>query len=291
VIKKVKNYFTYNKKERNGILLLSFVLFLLLIFYQFTHLFVSETITDFSEFEKAIAELKYIEEDAKSEYKNSLFKFNPNSLNDNGWLALGLSEGKLKVLRNYQNSGGYFKQKEDLKRCYAIGDDFYNKIKNYVVIPRIDNLQTSKKEIKADNSQPITIVKIVELNQADSLQLISIKGIGPFYAKQIIKYRKELGGFLSYNQFFEIWGLDKLDLEKLKVQTQIDTTRIRKININKVDINEFRKHPYINYKEAKMIVNYRVQHGNFNEVKDIQRIKPISPEIFCKIAPYLITND
>jgi|TARA_B100000959_G_scaffold153486_1_gene160985 DNA uptake protein ComE-like DNA-binding protein len=291
VIKKVKNYFTYNKKERNGILLLSFVLFLLLIFYQFTHLFVSETITDFSEFEKAIAELKYIEEDAKSEYKDSLFKFNPNSLNDNGWLALGLSEGKLKVLRNYQNSGGYFKQKEDLKRCYAIGDDFYNKIKNYVVIPRIDNLQTSKKEIKADNSQPITIVKIVELNQADSLQLISIKGIGPFYAKQIIKYRKELGGFLSYNQFFEIWGLDKLDLEKLKVQTQIDTTRIRKININRTEINEFRKHPYINYKEAKMIVNYRTQHGDFKSLKDIQKIKPISPEKFRKIAPYLRMND
>ncbi len=291
MIKKVKNYFTYNKKERNGILLLSFVLFLLLIFYQFTHLFVSETITDFSEFEKAIAELKYIEEDAKSEYKDSLFKFNPNSLNDNGWLALGLSEGKLKVLRNYQNSGGYFKQKEDLKRCYAIGDDFYNKIKNYVVIPRIDNLQTSKKEIKADNSQPITIVKIVELNQADSLQLISIKGIGPFYAKQIIKYRKELGGFLSYNQFFEIWGLDKLDLEKMKVQTQIDTTRIRKININRTEINEFRKHPYINYKEAKMIVNYRTQHGDFKSLKDIQKIKPISPEKFRKIAPYLRMND
>ena len=291
MIKKVKDYFTYNRKERNGILLLSFVLFLLLIFYQFTHLFVSETITDFSEFEKAIAELKYIEEDAKSEYKDSLFKFNPNSLNDNGWLALGLSEGKLKVLRNYQNSGGYFKQKEDLKRCYAIGDDFYNKIKNYVVIPRIDNLQTSKKEIKADNSQPITIVKIVEINQADSLQLISIKGIGPFYAKQIIKYRKELGGFLSYNQFFEIWGLDKLDLEKLKVQTQIDTTRIRKININRTEINEFRKHPYINYKEAKMIVNYRTQHGDFKSLKDIQKIKPISPEKFRKIAPYLRMND
>ena len=291
MIKKVKNYFTYNKKERNGILLLSFVLFLLLIFYQFTHLFVSETITDFSEFEKAIAELKYIEEDAKSEYKDSLFKFNPNSLNDNGWLALGLSEGKLKVLRNYQNSGGYFKQKEDLKRCYAIGDDFYNKIKNYVVIPRIDNLQTSKKEIKADNSQPITIVKIVELNQADSLQLISIKGIGPFYAKQIIKYRNELGGFLSYTQFAEIWGLDKLDLDKLKDQTQIDTTRIRKININRTEINEFRKHPYINYKEAKMIVNYRTQHGDFKSLKDIQKIKPISPEKFRKIAPYLRMND
>ncbi len=96
---------------------------------------------------------------------------------------------------------------------------------------------------------------------------------------------------LSYNQFFEIWGLDKLDLEKLKVQTQIDTTRIRKININRTEINEFRKHPYINYKEAKMIVNYRTQHGDFKSLKDIQKIKPISPEKFRKIAPYLRMND
>ena len=272
-------------------MLLSFTLIILIIFYHFTPLLKTEDKTDFSEFKKAIQELKYTDDIPKLKTKDSLFVFNPNTLNDNGWLVFGLSEGKLKVLRNYQKSGGYFKQKEDLKRCYAIGDDFYNKIKNYVTIPKIDKLQTSKEDIKTNKSQPTTIVQIVELNQADSLQLISIKGIGPFYAKQIIKYRKELGGFLSYNQFFEIWGLDKLDLEKLKVQTQIDTTRIRKININRTEINEFRKHPYINYKEAKMIVNYRTQHGDFKSLKDIQKIKPISPEKFRKIAPYLRMND
>jgi len=265
-------------------LLLSFVLFLLLIFYQFTHLFVSETITDFSEFEKAIAELEYSEKETKPIQIDSLFEFNPNSLDDNGWLALGLSEGKLIVLRNYQKSGGYFKQKKDLKRCYAIGDDFYNKIQDYVIIPKVERPEETikKKEIRK---------QLVELNLADSLELVEIKGIGPFYAKQILKYRHELGGFLSYNQFTEIWGLEKLDLEKFKQQTQIDTTRIKKININKVGINELKEHPYINYKEAKMIVNYRVQHSDFKSLKDIQKIKPISPEKFRKIAPYLTTND
>ena len=284
MIKKVKDYFTYNRKERNGILLLSFVLFLLLIFYQFTHLFVSETITDFSEFEKAIAELEYSDKETKPIQIDSLFDFNPNSLDDNGWLALGLSEGKLIVLRNYQKSGGYFKQKEDLKRCYAIGDDFYDKIQDYVIIPKVERPEETikKKEIRK---------QLVELNLADSLELVEIKGIGPFYAKQILKYRHELGGFLSYNQFTEIWGLEKLDLEKFKQQTQIDTTRIKKININKVGINELKEHPYINYKEAKMIVNYRVQHSDFKSLKDIQKIKPISPEKFRKIAPYLTTND
>ena len=133
-----KDYFTFNKKERNGILILCFVLFLLLIFYQFTHLFVSETTTDFSEFEKAISDLDYLEEKEIASKEAALFYFNPNTLDDKGWLTLGLSEAKLQVLRNYQKSGGYFKNNEDLQRCYAFGDAFYNSIKDYVQIPKLD---------------------------------------------------------------------------------------------------------------------------------------------------------
>jgi DNA uptake protein ComE-like DNA-binding protein/cell division protein FtsB len=282
--RKLKNYFTFNKKERNGILLLSFVLLVLVVFYQFAHLLKKETKIDFSDFEKEIAALKYDVEKEKISKKNVMFHFNPNTLNDEGWLALGLSKSKLKILRNYQNSGGYFKQKEDLKRCYAFADEFYNIIKEYAIFQKTIKPATT-------NYQPKTTNQIIELNKADSLTLLSLKGIGPFYAKQIIKYRKELGGFLNYNQFTEIWGLEKLDVEKLQKQTTIDTLYIRKININTVSIEILRNHPYLNYKEAKMIVNFRVQHGNFSSVKDIQKIKPISRELFRKIAPYLKVDD
>ena len=284
MIEKIKDYFQFNKKERNGILLLSFILFFLILFYQFSYLLKTETKTDFSDFEKILSELDYANEAPQLKEKNSLFKFNPNTLNDDGWLALGLSEGKLKVLRNYQKSGGYFKQKEDLQRCYAFGDAFYNTIKEYVSIPEIH-------ELESKILQPITLPQIIELNQADSLSLISIKGIGPFYAKQILKYRSELGGFYSYNQFSEIWGLEKLDVEKFKLQTLIDTLYISKINVNTIELEQLKIHPYLNYKQAKMIVNYRIQHGDFRQVKDIQKIRPISPEIFRKIAPYLQTHD
>ena len=113
----LKDYFSFNKKERNGILLLSFILFFLILFYQFSYLLKTETKTDFSDFEKALSELEYTNDSPQLKENKSLFRFNPNTLNDDGWLALGLSEGKLKVLRNYQKSGGYFKQKEDLQRC------------------------------------------------------------------------------------------------------------------------------------------------------------------------------
>jgi len=284
VIEKIKDYFQFNKKERNGILLLSFILFFLILFYQFSYLLKTETKTDFSDFEKILSELEYANDSPQLKEKRSLFSFNPNTLNDDGWLALGLSEGKLKVLRNYQKSGGYFKLKEDLQRCYAFGDAFYNTIKEYVSIPKID-------ELESNSQQPITISQIIELNQADSLALISIKGIGPFYAKQILKYRSELGGFYFYNQFTEIWGLEKLDVEKLKQQTIIDTLYISKINVNTIELEQLKMHPYFNYKQAKMIINYRIQHGDFKQVKDIQKIRPISQEIFRKIAPYLETHD
>ncbi len=284
MIGKVKDYFQFNKKERNGILLLSCLLLLLVLFYQFSYLLKQESKTDFSAFEKALTELEYKQEAIIEKQKDSLFYFNPNTLNDKGWLALGLSLKRIKTLRNYQKSGGVFNENLELKKCFAISGEFYNKIEKYISIPEI-------KKIEKDITKPKTTQQLVELNQADSLQLLSIKGVGPFYAKQILKYRKELGGFRNYKQFTEIWGLENLEFEKFKQQTFIDTLYIRKMNINTESLEQLKLHPYLNYKQAKMIVNYRKQHGSFQQLKDIRKIKPISLELFRKIAPYFKIHD
>jgi len=284
VIGKIKDYFQFNKKERNGILLLSCLLLLLILFYQFSHLLKQESRTDFSSFEKALAELEYEQEPTIEKQKDSLFYFNPNTLADKGWLVLGLPSTKLSVLRNFQKSGAIFKTKTDLKHYFAITDEFYEKVEKYISIPEIKKTETPINKTKKTN-------QIVELNQADSLQLISINGVGPFYAKQILKYRKELGGFRNYDQLTEIWGLENLEIQKLKQQTSIDTLHIRKVNVNTIELEQLKLHPYLNYKQAKMILNYRKQHGDFKQVKDIRKIKPISPELFRKIAPYLKTHD
>ena len=284
MIGKIKDYFQFNKKERNGILLLSCLLLVLVVFYQFSYLLKQESKTDFSAFEKALAELEYEQEPTIEKQNDSLFFFNPNTLNDKGWFALGLSSKRINTLRNFQKTGATFKTKKDLKKCFSITDEFYKRIKEFVLIPEIKNSGTT-------SIKPKTTRQLVEINKADSLQLITINGVGPFYAKQILKYRKQLGGFISYNQITEIWGLENLEFEKFKQKTSVDTLCISKININTVELNELRLHPYLNYKQAKMIVNYRKQHGSFKQVKDIRKIKPITLELFRKIAPYLKTHD
>jgi competence protein ComEA len=283
----LKNYFRFNKKERNGILLLSFILMVTIVYYNSMHLFQDKTKTDFSEFESLIP---VVEEKLYESKKDSLFVFNPNTLDDEGWILLGLSSKQLSIFRNYQKSGVVFYNKEELKKCFAISEEFTDKVSDFITFPEkeiFSKKEFNQEEIKKKND----VLIIVELNSADSITLISINGIGPFYAKQIIKYRNDLGGFLSYSQFSEIWGLEKLDLNKIKLQTTLDTTLIQKININSSTVDELRMHPYFRYKQANTIINYRSQHGNFKEIKDIQKIVLIDSQLFRKIAPYLKIHD
>jgi len=82
-----------------------------------------------------------------------------------------------------------------------------------------------------------------------------------------------------------------LDINNFKNQTKIDTILIKKININSATFDQLYSHPYINYNQSKAIINYRLQHGQFIDIKDIQNIVLIDSDLFRKIAPYLKLYD
>ena len=125
-----KDYFQFNKKERNGILLLSFILLLTIVYYNIMYLFTDKQKTDFSEFDNLIPKTEDVIE---KEQTDSLFVFNPNVLNDKGWIMLGLTEKQISIFRNYQRSGIIFYSTEDLSKCYAISDEFINKTTEYII--------------------------------------------------------------------------------------------------------------------------------------------------------------
>ena len=283
----LKDYFQFNKKERNGILLLSFILLLTIMYYNIMYLFIDKQKTDFSEFDNLIPETEDVIEKQQTD---SLFVFNPNTLNDKGWSMLGLTEKQISIFRNYQSSGIVFYSSEDLSKCYAISDDFVNRVADFIIFPQRKE-KKEKVKIKKSDEKSDEQLQIIDLNSADSILLIRINGVGPFYSKQILEYREKLGGFISYTQFSEIWGLEKLDINNFKNQTKIDTTFIKKININSATFDQLYFHPYINYNQSKAIINYRLQHGQFIDIKDIQNIVLIDSDLFRKIAPYLKLYD
>jgi DNA uptake protein ComE-like DNA-binding protein len=68
---------------------------------------------------------------------------------------------------------------------------------------------------------------------------------------------------------------------------EFDALIFRKIPINTVTLEDLSAHPYISYSEAKVLVAYRKQHGNFKSPDDLLKIKIFKSAWVEKIKPYL----
>lgn len=127
---------------------------------------------------------------------------------------------------------------------------------------------------------------LLELNTADSFQLDQLRGIGPAFAKRIIKYRQRLGGYYQVSQLLEVFGMDQERFELLRSQVRLDTNRIRKLNINNLPKDSLKVHPYIRWNLANLIVTYREKHGKYNAVEDLKKLDLLNDSIYAKLAPY-----
>jgi len=127
----------------------------------------------------------------------------------------------------------------------------------------------------------------IDINRADSAQLLPLPGIGPVYAGRIIKYRSLLGGFVSEEQLGEVYGMPVETLDLIKDGISIDTVAIRKIPLNSATFRELLKHPYLEYDDVKAIVNYRDFAGDIQSIQELQENYILPDSVMKKLIPYL----
>lgn len=231
------------------------------------------------------------------------FDFNPNTISKDSLIALGISSKTAYNWTKYTSKGGHFKIKTDIKKIYGITNNIYNKIEKHILLP--DKITKKETSFKKDESKPITYkqerhytqkqnynTKSLErysfdINSCSKEDLIKLNGIGEVLSTRIIKFRDKLGGFYSKNQIAEVYGLSKETFDKIKSQLTIQKPLIRKLKINIVDKRTLKDFPYISYRLAKQIINYRKQNGNFKNSEDFRQIRSIDSLLFNKIEPYL----
>ena len=128
---------------------------------------------------------------------------------------------------------------------------------------------------------------VVELNNADTTTLQLLHGIGPAYARRIVRYRERLGGFIDVGQLLEVYGFTPELLAHIAPSLTLDTSSIRRIDINNIGLKQLIQHPYIEYYQARDIVNLRNRGVRFSSADDLRAVPSMADSTLARLLPYL----
>lgn len=229
---------------------------------------------------------------AKKDYESAyyqLFAFDPNTTDSVGFVKLGLKPFIAKNILKYRSKGGKFKNADAFAKVYGISPEKFEELKPYINIKEVEKVSEAK---KTESAPALTSTKkddiVLDLNTADTAQLMQVKGIGRGYAKGIVGYRKVLGGYYSVEQLREVYGMRPENFEKIRFSFTADGSQIRKINVNTASLERLRSHPYIrSFEKAKAIYEYRRKKVKLKNMDDLSALQELTEEDLRKLTPYL----
>lgn len=296
----LKSYFQFTRKERNGILLLLVIVGLIWTAYLCSDYFFENNVNDYRSFEQKIDLFyKSIDSTNTSKQQTHIVSFNKdtcivdiNAPRFENLLCIGLNERLSRTWLNYILKGGKFKQIDDVKKLWGMNDSIYNIILPYLTITKrenkhTDNTNTNNEKQKNYKKAESKIIKMVELNTADTSLLKTLPGIGSSFASRIVKYRNRLGGFFSIEQLKEIYGLSKELFDKISPYVYVDVFEINKVNVNTDDYSTLIQNPYFTKETVKAILKYRKKIDKINDEKELIFNRIISEDDWAKLKWYI----
>ncbi|UCG27269.1 MAG: helix-hairpin-helix domain-containing protein, partial [Bacteroidales bacterium] len=251
----LREYLSFSRREQNGILVLVSIIVILILVRLAINIIKPGNDTSPEEIDQFIADLEKLEspgmesrtalyeggDSNQNREEDSMFSFDPNVTSREDLLKLGLTERVINTIFNYLESGGRFYKKEDLRKIYGLSGDTYLKLEPYI---QIDSQTEENDHFPASRKPGESGLEPIEINSADTMDLMPLKGIGPVLSRRILKYRNLLGGFYWKEQLLEVYGLTSVTYSEIEAFIEIDTFLVKKINLNQCTYADLIRHPY-----------------------------------------------
>lgn len=221
--------------------------------------------------------------------------FDPNTVSFDELLKMGLNKRSASIWVKYTSKGGQFKKAEDVLKIYDLPEEWYQQAKSYLQIQTKSDLEEGTpekasyssfegKKFSKKGAQPCMPI---DVNTADTAAWQSLRGIGKVLANRIIKFRDKLGGFYQIDQVKETFGLADSVYQKIRPCLQLNTQTLKPLLINQASFNELASHPYLGFKAAKAIMNWKDQHGPFGKMEDLEALVALEAGKLEKLKPYV----
>ncbi|MFW6371328.1 MAG: ComEA family DNA-binding protein [Bacteroidota bacterium] len=200
--------------------------------------------------------------------------FDPNTAGAEVLTGFGFNKFQASNIVKYRAKGGRFHAPGDVLKIYGVDSAMFLSVKEYIQLEQTE-VENSQEDI------------LVELNSADSLELVKLRGIGPVFAARIIRYRNLLGGFSSSDQLLEVYGFPEETFFQLKESFVVDTLGVKKIRLNFAEYSDLIRHPYLKRNHVETILRYRDRHGPFSSRQQLMNSGLIDSVSYQRIKPYL----
>ncbi|MFK7903937.1 MAG: helix-hairpin-helix domain-containing protein [Chitinophagales bacterium] len=258
----IKEYFTFSRRERNGVMVLLILIAITLVLpYTYPYLIPSEEI-DFSEFEADVARFrKAVAENPQQDYDDdewaeneeemeegeanstkAAFDFNPNELTYEQGKSLGLSHKIALRITKYLKAGGRFFKKEDLKKIYDFSDEDYERLAPFVILEEDKKSERGKKKTykqkdfgEKKDKKHFKKKKFEEDDSSVEVRLFPFDpnklsyeegrqlGLSNQAAKALVNFVKKGMVFRKKEDFKKVYGVTEADYERLQDFIQIET--------------------------------------------------------------------
>lgn len=301
----LKEWLTYSKGERYGILIIFVLLILMVLFPTLKRTFFEgssgiDGVEMRNRVDSFFLALRYqtdkvsptfaiSDEEGVGVKPSELFPFDPNLASISELMRLGFSEKQSLAIENLRAKGWRFQSANDFAKVYVVDSMMFKRLEPFISIPPSDH-PWQRQALRNDSLRQIREKFVVELNSADTNELVKLRGIGRGFARRIAAHRSLLGGYMSIEQLTDIYGITPELVESLKGQVRIDTMFAKRIQLNMVSYNELKTHPYLTDYQARSIIYYRETKGNILKLNDLVENKLLDPKTFDKIKKYLILN-
>lgn len=221
--------------------------------------------------------------------KARLFAFDPNTLDEAGFIELGLTPKTARTIINYRNKGGRFRKPDDLRKIYSLDKTNADRIVPFARIAETYPTNHYRAEARSDNrSKPA--VTTIDINTASVEEWKALSGIGDVLSARIVKFRERMGGFASIDQVAKTYGLKDSTFQLIRPYLTLATPAVNKININTAWESELMECDGVSKEIAQAIIIYRKQKGRFQTIDDLKKIVFINDAMFNRIAPCLKTD-
>ena len=296
-----KDFFYYTKSERRAVYALCIGIALLLVAIWLvpdaSKSLVAETPTVDSvalkAFEQEVKAQTYVQKEKKPlvavKSPVVLKSFDPNEADSTELSRLGLSPYVVRNILKYRQKGGCFRTPESFSRIYGLEQEQFETLKPYIriampkvaEIKEVDTMTVRKVVEKKPFKYPEGT--LVDVNSADTTELKKIPGIGSGIAKAIVAYRSRLGGFYSLEQLTEIEYVTPSLVKWFKLEGPV----LRPLKVNKAGLEALRAHPYLNFYQAKVIVEHRRKKGQLKSLSQLSLYEEFTEKDLERLSAYL----